>query len=402
MLYQTKARTNVSSGSSSPRAQTTHPPQWIGSQSEYSQDQQEPLLHLLTSQVPLLSSAVNNGMYAYSRYKSYSPVIRYPAEFLERNIGNPVADTIGTVGRRTGVEGGLRWALKGSSKKQKSLNDPGSPPNKDEMEIETHRVARRERTGSQASENLPAYDEGGRSPPYQADAQRDEGGQLVSQTRQDQPPPGWQTRLMVSTSGLGVAMSEQSRRNLKYCLTWLKWANQRLSGVIDAVVNILKEWEERSDTGNENNNAALAARIQALSRDVAETVKRVVVEVSNYAGGALPANARDLVHGYFESLPLRWRYATTMADTNAEKQDENGTVSNGQRVLALAQEGLKSLQQVTGVVNDTLISAENWCERLGRKNENVIQQNGVHVDVKMEDSMARWDQKEQFSHPPKQ
>lgn len=330
-------------------------------------------------------------MYAYSRTKEYSPAIRYPAEFLERNIGNPVAGTIGTVGRRTGVESGLRWALQGSNKKRK-MNGRGSPA-KDEMDIERGPTpAGRERKNSQVSETLPAYDESGRSPPYQADEAVEEAHQLLLQNHQNQASPGWQTRMMVSTSGLGVAMSEQSRKNLKYSLGWLKWANLRLNGVITAVTNTLKEWEERPDSDSEANKAALAARIQALSRDVAETVKRVVVEVSNYAGGALPTNARELVHRYFNSLPLRWRYATTMADTNAEQQDENGTVTSGKRVLALAREGLNMMCQVTVVVNDTLTSAESWCDRLGRRNGSDNQPNAITADVKMEDAAVQWDQ----------
>ena len=335
-------------------------------------------------------------MHAYSRTKEYSPAIRYPAEFLERNIGNPVAGTIGTVGRRTGVESGLRWALQGSNKKRK-MNGHRSPA-KNEMDVERGPTTPtgRERKDSQLSETLPAYDELGRSPPYQADEAVEEAHQLLLQNHRNQASPGWQTRMMVSTSGLGVAMSEQSRRNLKYCLGWLKWANQRLGGVITAVTNTLKEWEERPESDSEANKAALAARIQALSRDVAETVKRVVVEVSNYAGGALPTNARELVHRYFNSLPLRWRYATTMADTNAEKQDENGTVTNGKRVLALAQEGLSMMLQVSVVINDTLTSAESWCERLGRRNETDHQPNGITADVKMEDVPAQWEHQERL------
>lgn len=35
--------------------------------------------------------------------------------------------------------------------------------------------------------------------------------------------------------------------------------------------------------------------------------------------------------------------------------------------MVLIREGLDILTQVSGVVNDTLVSAEHWCDRLGRK-----------------------------------
>lgn len=385
----------LKNSNNSTRPQAGNPPQWVASQSEYPPDQQEPLLHLLTSQVPLLSSAVNGSMYAYTQTKSYSPVIRYPAEFLERNIGNPVADTIGAVGRRTGVEGGLRWAFQGGNRKRRLTSEDERPSKKEEMDVDRDSLSNEgERRAPQFTEPPPIYDEFGRSPPYQADPEKEEEHQLVLQTHQNQPAPGWQTRLMVSTSGLGVAMSEQSRRNLKYCLSWLRWANDRLAGVIIAVRDVLKDWEEGTDHDGDQQQAAVTARLQALSRDVAETVKRVVAEVSNYAGGALPQNAKELVHRYFNSLPHRWRYASTMADTNAETQNEHETVSNGRRVLALAREGLNMMSQVTVVVNDTLTSAETWCERLGKKNENRQYSLPPPTDVKMEPQSMNLDRKE--------
>ena len=36
------------------------------------------------------------------------------------------------------------------------------------------------------------------------------------------------------------------------------------------------------------------------------------------------------------------------------------------RVLVLAKEGLDMMAQVSGVLDGTIVSAEEWCERLGR------------------------------------
>ena len=38
-----------------------------------------------------------------------------------------------------------------------------------------------------------------------------------------------------------------------------------------------------------------------------------------------------------------------------------------QKVLVLAKEGLDMMAQVSGVLDGTIVSAEEWCERLGRK-----------------------------------
>ena len=86
----------------------------------------EPLLALLTSQHPLLSSAIN----AYASSKSYSPRFRVGAEFVERNIASPVASTVGTAGRMSGVETGVRWWLQRSDSVSSAGGEEGgaSPP----------------------------------------------------------------------------------------------------------------------------------------------------------------------------------------------------------------------------------------------------------------------------------
>jgi hypothetical protein len=121
----------------------------------------------------------------------------------------------------------------------------------------------------------------------------------------------------------------------------------------------------------EQRHAALSARIAALKADVLQTLKHVVDIVSNYAGGALPTNARDLVHRHLTSLPQRFSIAnmagTERQEGEASSQPEDSEAAkSGKRVMLLAQEGLDMMTQVSRVVNDTLVSAEGWCEKLGR------------------------------------
>ncbi|KAI9887395.1 MAG: hypothetical protein M1823_000820 [Watsoniomyces obsoletus] len=469
--------------------------------------QPEPLLTLLETSHPLLSTAINGSLSAYSVSKSYSPRFKYGAEFVERHIGSPVASTVGSVGRRTGVEGGVRWWLGGSrrpnhmsrispssSQEQHQQSGEGGSSKRrkviterehgdyhsEDFDLErgggflcrTHSAslpAYSERRLSEAScvESLPAYDDM-RSPSYEAHCAG--GGALIPTSQSSQQEisqhhqhssqhhhhPTWQSRLMVSTSGFGVAMSEESLRSLRYCLTWLRWANQHLGKVVVALKGLVEQWDQNTSTSNiqqqrqsgqefalqdtpkgdikqeptTNNTSGsnstttslipypqsrdhLAQSIQALKEEVLSTLKKVVDIVSTYAGGALPEHARSFVRHSLNSLPQRFRtaFASSSSTTTItslqhhqsyvnqypqqqqqqqypqEKYHEQGqsdekrdhalqpsqsqsqceTISSAQRIIVLAKEGLDMMAQVSSVLDATIASAEDWCERLGRK-----------------------------------
>ena len=321
---------------------------------------------------------INRSLSVYRGTQSLIP----GAYTVEQNVGLPLASMLGRV---TGVEGGIRWALQ---PRRRDSNDAStSKPQKADIEAGMERPwrnGRHTRRSSGMSEQLPAYDDSGRSPPYQEQ-------QLVPHTRDGQTPPGWRAQLMISTSGLGIAMSEESLRSLRYCLSWLRWANERLGGVILSLNDVLKQWEQgqrqaimsecEQAEDEKPSKAAMAAKIQELKGVVLQTLKQVVEVVSNYAGGALPENARNLVHRHITSLPARFRMASSMSS------DENGGNQSAHKVMMLAQEGLNMMGQVSGVVNDTLVSAESWCEKLGRRQGQQQQhESALQVeDVKMEE-----------------
>ncbi|KAL4868532.1 hypothetical protein BDV12DRAFT_185891 [Aspergillus spectabilis] len=337
-----------------------------------SKPQPEPLLSLLTSTHPLISSAINNSVSAYTSSKSYSPRFKSSAEFIERNIGSPVASTVHSVGRKTGVESGLRWALQrhasnsseSNRSKRRKVSGDKHPTERDlEIGLSANMDTKtlHETPDLYLNEDLPAYDNE-KSPNY-SEVDRENSARQST----------WQSRLMISTSGLGVAMSEESLRSLQYCLTWLKWANGRLGNSIVALQETLKEWEalpqkneDESINGQATNQTQLSQRIQALKQDVLSTLKQVVDVVSKYAGGALPENARHLVRRHLTSLPHRFQVATTACPSHSSGSSSEQS-NSARRILVLAQEGLDMMSQVSGVVNDTLVSAEHWCERLGRK-----------------------------------
>lgn len=127
----------------------------------------------------------------------------------------------------------------------------------------------------------------------------------------------WQKRLMLSTSGLGVALNDESLKNLKYCLQWLRFLNVHLSKLVTALRSVVEELDNHQQqqqqrvqqdpaegegtfgrllsTGCEQRRVQLAARVESLKAEVVGTMKKVVEVVSNYTGSALPDNARDLI-----------------------------------------------------------------------------------------------------------
>jgi transcriptional repressor OPI1 len=332
----------------------------------------------------------------------------------------PVVNTVGSVGRLTGVEGGVRWFLgrrRPSNQQSSDLENGAEVSNKrrkmgrEDMDVDrsvphdpypVHRqeLQHRQRRSSQASivESLPAYDEY-RSPSYET-AQH----ALVPTQNQEEPTsPGssWQSRLVLSTSGLSVAMSEESLRSLKYCLGWLRWANEHIGKVIDALKAVLEQYDqgqtENSGTiegsgfakggqlivRSDAERSALNAKIAELKRDVLKTLKEVVDIVSKYAGGALPENARDLVRRHLTSLPQRFRLASSRNAENS-RNGESGDIEvrdGANRVLVLAKEGLDMMAQVSGVLDGTIVSAEEWCERLGRSKREETQAQGRNGEL---------------------
>jgi hypothetical protein len=113
----------------------------------------------------------------------------------------------------------------------------------------------------------------------------------------------------------------------------------------------------------------LTNKINTLKVDVLKTLQETINTVSKYAGGALPENARILVRRHLTSLPQRFRLAS-MSDHSQQSgdTDSDSAVREGaQKVLVLAKEGLDMVTQITGVVDGTIVSAEQWCERMGKR-----------------------------------
>ncbi|KAK6075489.1 clock controlled protein (transcription factor Opi1) [Seiridium cupressi] len=362
----------------------------------------EPLLQLLTTNHPLLGGVIEGTQTAYVASKNYSPRFKSGAEYVEGYVA-PVVNTVGSVGRVTGVEGGVRWFLGGGKRhKSQSSADLETGSNKrrkgdggtdvfmaDSEEItsgmETPRPTYdpndpRRLSIASTIDTLPAYDEY-RSPAYEATEPR-----TISSS-------AWQSRLITSTSGLSISMSQESLRSLKYCLSWLRWANVHIGNVINSLKLALERYDN-SDNSSAGSSAdgddrqKIVDRITSLKADVLKTLQDVINTVSKYAGGALPENARALVRRHLTSLPQRFALANMLVQQQNARNDqavEEGEAAKdkemrdgAQTVLLMAKEGLDMMSQVSGVLDGTIVSAEEWCERLGKRKQE--QRDSMHDD----------------------
>ncbi|KAI0427139.1 transcription factor Opi1-domain-containing protein [Xylaria sp. FL1042] len=381
---------------SSPIRRTTPP---RSPQSLTMGQQPEPLLSLLTTSHPLLATTIDSATSAYTSSKNYYPRIKTSIEYVEGYF-IPIANTVGSVGRATGVENGVRWILRRAQPPNNNLEEQGSKKRRkvgtgegnykdttpeSTSATQTPRASLDNQDDRRSSmDTLPAYDEF-RSPPYTEQFSGSEGGPNG---------PAWQSRLMMSTSGLSIAMSEESLRSLKYCLSWIRWANAHIGQAVNSLTITMEKYEQRGRESSDHDSGSiqgretrsqLAAQINILRSDVLKTLQEAIDTVSRYAGGALPDNARELVRRHLTSLPQRFHLANMKASdreagnradvkmeegrAEQEQREETETRESARRVILLAKEGLDMMSQVSGVLNGTLMSAEEWCERLGRRNQ---------------------------------
>lgn len=378
--------------SPSGRSNTLPPP--ANGFSHDTENRQEPLLSLLTSSHPWIGGTINGSLNAYSSTKAYSPrFVQYSADFLERNVAN----TVGSVGRRTGVERSIRRYLgERPNGEQDFHGHKRRRTDTDMMDIEkglqTHPVrAARTRGDSDISfarseDSLPPYDSN-RSPAYEERATNGHEKSPSESHRQ----PHWSTRMMITTSGLGAALSETSLRSLKFCLGMMSNASNHLAKVMRALKMVLEDYDRTTNSSSapeqmrdekgvgsrqllrdfeerqrEEQSRRLADKIKSLCEDIWKTVKSVVEMVSTYAGGALPENASNFVRDQLLSVPGRWR-ATAYAEDGHASNGAGAEVRRANRMLAYAKEGLDMMEQVSMVVTSTIQSAEQWLDTFGKK-----------------------------------
>lgn len=345
------------------------------------EDEPEPLLELITSSHPWVGGTINTSLYAYNTTMHYSPA--FISSFVSRNM-TTVGNGIGTISRATGVESRVRQYFGDTPERQNARasykrgreHSPGIDDIERGLSSSEHSKYR-SRTSSQASfaESLPAYDEN-RAPDY------------------EQKPPNmtlqqshaWSTRMMITTGGLGVALSHKSLRSLKYCLNFLRQASEHLAEIMAALRNLIAEAEQYSfgaregaqpgytlNPQQEATARSIAENIKKLGTDIMSTLQVVTDNVSKYTGGTLPENAGALVRRQLMSVPQRWRIAqeSTATPAGASQQGESEAMRVGQRLFAFAEQGCDMITQVGLVLSGTVDSAEKWLDSMGSRRASV-------------------------------
>ncbi|KAK7031917.1 transcription factor Opi1-domain-containing protein [Favolaschia claudopus] len=160
---------------------------------------------------------------------------------------------------------------------------------------------------------LPPLRDGG-GPNGTAPASGASGGEVVQRSR-------WQA-VLLEAGGLSAALSDESMRRLRYCLSWLQYATQH----IDAQILILRDfiaslhlYPPPAPSTSSSSSTAPAdppppleltpdhlRTLTHLRSDIVHTIRQVVGVVSKYAGGALPEPARGRVRGFILDLPRRF------------------------------------------------------------------------------------------------
>lgn len=355
-------------------------------------------MSLITTSHPLLATTIEGAASAYNSGKNYSPHLKTGAEYVESYL-NPVAKAVGNVGRKTGVEGGVRWIFGRRNRKQQSTSDIETG----ERGSHKRRKAERDEKPLKASngfspdfgagtedrrmsvstvDTLPAYDDQ-RSPAYTEIAD----GQMPQGPCPGAPGQPWSRRFVVTTSGLGVAMKQESLRSLKYCLKVLKDTNGYIGELLVTLKTTIDEYDLATQRDGEDDTMTdgqspgprtaadrnkLIQRMSELRDDLFRAIQRTVQTVSKYTGSALPDNARNLVHRQLMSLPglYQLHYMRESSETRRENSSpESWARDRAHLALVFAREALQLMTQVADVLNRTLMSAEEWCETLYKKKQ---------------------------------
>ncbi|CCG82612.1 putative Clock controled protein [Taphrina deformans PYCC 5710] len=177
----------------------------------------------------------------------------------------------------------------------------------------------------------------------------------------------WQD-VLTGASGLTLSLSEDSLKSLRYCVEWLQWANTHVGGLLGGLRNIDCHGQVRNMTYTDRTD--LANNISHAKREIAETLKKLVTIVSNYAGTALPEAARSRVRGFVLGMPGRWaaRQSDSSSPYPVEKMDASEEIEREYTsVTSLASESLEVLQNVSEIITRTLEKTQDWVSwRLNR------------------------------------
>ena len=289
-------------------------------------------------------------------------------------VATPVVNTVGSVGRMTGANAVARWYLtpNGTMEAERENEHQGRSKRRrvEGMDVEAGIISPRNTVRRDSGGSLPSY-HSSRPPSY-----RDEASPATVDRSRPAHGRTWSQQLMLSASGLGVAMSETSRNALVYSLTLLGSGSQHINTVAGALKLVLEQYDEARDQFHQRCDSSmekgerprtpdaddsarrLAGIIQQHCDDIWLTLKTVLDTVAHAVSGALPSNVQHYVIGQLRSVLPRWHHVTIT------QRRESETSRNAHRMVAFAMEGLDIIAHVSHACKNTLDSAEGWAQTM--------------------------------------
>lgn len=182
--------------------------------------------------------------------------------------------------------------------------------------------------------------------------------------------------LGATASGLSLAVSYESRRSLKYCISWLQYAIAHTEHHIAVLRALIESMRQNPDTVV----GPVAQQLVQIQTDITNIIRSVITVASRYASDALPDYACKLVRQFILSLPECW--SNKLASLHLSEADLRATPTDSEKgvipaylptarceqaatkILTLAVESLDIIRNVAQVIGDVVDRADSWAERL--------------------------------------
>lgn len=141
-------------------------------------------------------------------------------------------------------------------------------------------------------------------------------------------------------------------------------------GILRAFLVSLARSKASPSGDGKQSDAVVAApdssRLDAIKKEVIDTLRKVVEVISKYAGSSLPEQARSAVRGFILSLPNRWASVNQSATNSPTMgpQHDGHVQETAIKLMTFGTESVEMLNGVAGVFGDTVERAETWLDRL--------------------------------------
>lgn len=315
--------------------------------------------------IPIVNSGIRSLSHFYEQTKAHSQVVQYSAEVLEKNL-KPISEMAGkylSVPMREVDSFACRQldrlescypSFRSADTIAPMLHDHPSPASPS--------------VGSWQETSISVVPDSPSSSFYAASTSSKKSSFTTDDTLSSEPQPPtyephtssykskWQqvTAGAVAAAGAGAAVvSEESMKNLRYCLEWLQFASQEIEQQIQKLRHItLSSVYPMTHSMGLIHQRDWLPDLNTIRKSIAETLRKVVDVVGRYASAFLNNDARNNVRSFILSLPARW------ASLNADPADsEKG---EAQRVMAFASDTASILSSMQDIFSQALATAEQW------------------------------------------